>query len=309
VNIEEDFQAKVVADSISPYGIRLTTLQLRYPRFIHAEFMTHRVFSRNARSSRAVPVSKLLKEAPYIPHFMANQKGMQSFEEMEPNLKEMAENLWLRIAEECKDAAATLGGQLEVHKQWANRMLEWFGYIDVVVSSTRWANFFELRDHEMAMPEIQHLARAMRDAMQDSEPVERSNTWHLPYVTDEERNLFPEEDLNAISTARCARVSYAPFDNDGKIDYDADIYLARRLIQAEPLHASPAEHQAYPDMLLRHGMPLDATYEWACPKRHGNFFGWIQHRKLYANEVAGIDSNHTVKECLDYYERNNRVQA
>jgi hypothetical protein len=54
--------AKVIADSIADGCPRLITLQLRYPRFIHSEFMTHRAFSRNASSSRAIPVERLIQD-------------------------------------------------------------------------------------------------------------------------------------------------------------------------------------------------------------------------------------------------------
>ena len=295
--IEEAFKAEVIADSISPYGIRLTTLQLRYPRFIHAEFMTHRQFSRNARSSRAVPVSRLVEEAPYFPHFLRNQPGMQAFEELDTTAFNIASHYWDQAADYCRFYAEGLNS-LKVHKQWANRLLEWFGYIDVVVSSTYWRNFFNLRDHPAAMPEIQHLAIAMRDAIHGSSPRPLDfGQWHLPYITEFEYGRLDKEfnlkDLQLCSTARCARVSYKPFDVED-IDYGKDMDLAQRLIQSEPLHASPAEHQATPDTYN-----FDMS-KWDNSFFHGNFLGWQQHRKMYPNEAYNED--YSEEAMSNYYD-------
>jgi hypothetical protein len=73
---------QIILDSINAEGIRLTTLHMRYPRMVHSELMTHRVFSRNGRSSRAVPVMTLLAEDHYTPHFLKNKPGMVATEEM-----------------------------------------------------------------------------------------------------------------------------------------------------------------------------------------------------------------------------------
>ena len=74
---------KVIADSISAHTKqRITTLELEYPRFIHAELMTHRVFSRNSSSSRAIPIQTMInhiKATTAIPiHWGKNQSGMQA---------------------------------------------------------------------------------------------------------------------------------------------------------------------------------------------------------------------------------------
>lgn len=303
----DDFQATVIEDSISTYGVRLTTFQLRYPRFIHAEFMTHRVFSRNARSSRAVPVKRLMEEAPYIPHFMKNQAGMQSFEELDKSAQEAAVFRWLNLVAHCKDTAESLG-TLDVHKQWANRMLEWFGYIDVVVTSTYWKNFFNLRDHPMAMPEIQQLAIVMRDSMaastprlvipkQDLPPLQQhADEWHLPYVDRLERIEHSLEKCLLISAARCARVSYKPFDAD-TASHDKDIQLAERLLVAEPLHASPAEHQGFPDFIG--GLKFNPF--WCYQENWGNFYGWAQYRKFLPNEA--YQEEYSLESCLEHYNK------
>jgi hypothetical protein len=280
--------AKIVADSISEDGIRLTTFQCRYPRMIHAELMTHRDFSRNGRSSRAVPVKRLLLEAVYVPHFMKNQPGMMASEELTMEEFEEAVAIWNAMAAVCKDGVKRLG-ELGVHKQWANRPLEWFGYIDVLITSTNWANFFALRDEVGAQPEIDTLAKLIKTELANSKPkLLQPGEWHLPYIMDEDWKVIsnyaitnyidtPENHVELakkISTARCARLSIAPFDGDGSIERELKRY--ELLMESRPVHASPAEHIATPDkVVLQDGMPE----RWQFQSEHGNFNGWRQFRK------------------------------
>lgn len=281
--------AKVIADSVSaPGGQRITTMQLRYPRFIHAEFMTHRQFSRNASSSRAVPVERLIEDIqrdPAMPMFWgSNQKGMQAGEESNAlvtvrvllhgnnqfvGLRDMAldkEEAW-RDAMKHAITAAKGFSDAGYHKQIANRLLEPFSHINVVVTSTEWSNFFALRLHPDAEPHMQVLARAMKEAMDTSVPKTIGpDGHHAPYADE----VDARHKVRA-SVARCARVSY--LTHDGKEPkLEDDIALYDRLVGSVPLHASPAEHQATPD-----------------PKHHnrefwGNFQGWIQHRKTLMGE-------------------------
>lgn len=289
--------ARVILDSLSADGIRLTTMHLRYPRIIHSEFMTHRMFSRNGRSSRAVPVATLMAEArndPFIPHFLKNQPGMQASEEFDPGTLQLVQELWTDFARKTTDFVQALQ-EIGVHKQWANRPLEWFGYIDVLVSSTAWNNWFALRDHDAAQPEIQSLAKAMKSAMLASAPnLLPVGNWHLPYVTQDDEakvrdyltssgvprrlptNTQLQEALIRISVARCARLSYKPFDGNADVAAEFDRY--DKLVGSAPVHASPAEHQATPDYIGK------ATKDWVHPDLHGNFTGWVQYRKLVLNE-------------------------
>jgi thymidylate synthase ThyX len=268
--------AKVIADSISLAGSRLTTLELRYPRFIHAEFMTHRVFSRNASSSRAIPVSRLIQDVlddPAIPiHWGKNQPGMQAREEHDAlvvfrNDAVSPERAWLR-ARDVTIGAAEQFTKAGYHKQIVNRLLEPFAHINVVVTATEWANFFELRDHEDAQPEIAVLARQMKASMDASTPQQLSpGQWHLPYVPDHERHeLFDRYRSNQggcqVSAARCARVSYRTHDG-AEPNRVKDQELYAKLAAGVPKHLSPTEHQATPDTL----------------KFHANFYGWRQFRK------------------------------
>ena len=261
-------RADVILDSISFVGVRLTTLLLEYPRFIHSQFMTHRMFSRNAASSRAIPVQKMLErvqQSPVVPiHWGKNRKGMQATEEVSE--KDEALSLWFSA----RDAALQHAEQLMalgVHKQIANRLLEPFSHIQVVVSATEWENFFNLRLHDDAQPEIQALARAIKDAMDSSEPQAR--VYHIPFILEDEQDL-PLADQLRVSVARCARTSY--YYHDGRrSNIEEDKKLFERL--AKNGHWSPFEHQAIV------GVP---------DKFYANFKGWIQFRHSpQLQEVVG----------------------
>lgn len=265
--------AQIVADSITVAGNRLTTIHMRYPRFIHAELMTHRVFSRNARSSRAVPVKTMLEEIrndPVVPlHWGKNQKGMQAGTEVDERTILSAKDIWLTAAEDAVEFAERLDA-IGLHKQIVNRLLEPFMHIDVLVSATEWANFLWLRDHKDAEPHIAMLAREVRQAMTTSTPEKlHVGDWHLPYVRG--RDDIDELDLAIkISAARCARISYKPFD--GGSNYAAELDRYDRLMSGERMHASPVEHQATPDPAF------------TMPQQHGNFVGWRQYRKTLSGE-------------------------
>lgn len=309
--------ATIIADSISPEGVRITTFHLRYPRMVHSEFMTHRKFGRNARSSRAVPTARLLAEAPYVPQVWgSNKPGMQAGDALTGWRVVLAEAIWRGLAWVTKLGVRGLH-LAGVHKQLANRPLEWFGWIDVLVTATEYKNFFYLRDHDAAQPEIQALAGAMIEAMRGHMPtLLRPGEWHLPYVItvwnsslnhqslvsvhgkpaldngehDGYRNILPSGDeweridletAKKLSVARCARISYTPFDGNGDLGSEFERY--RRLVGSDPVHASPAEHQATPDTLID---PKAMVLEYANPELHGNLFGWIQLRKTLPNEFV-----------------------
>lgn len=273
-------EAKIVADSIAPSGVRLTTFVLTYPRFIHAEFMTHRVFSRNASSSRAIPVKKQIQmviDNPAIPlAFTKNKPGMQGGDPLDGKAAEIAEQVWMHALFHAVDKAKMLV-DLDVHKQYANRILEPFSHITVVCSATEYTNFFALRLHPMAQPEICELARVMWEAYKNSESDELvQNEWHLPFVSPHEKNKImsfgsdrlTHDDLIKMSVARCARVSY--LNHEGKNPtLDEDLKLYDRLLGSAPIHASPAEHQARAEENMT---------------QSGNFRGWTQFRKTLKNE-------------------------
>lgn len=301
------FDAKVLADSRSPAGYRLTTLEATFPRFVLAEFNTHRVFSRNSASSRAIPIAKQLRrvlEEPYVPiEFGSNQPGMQAGAALTGEKRGAAEHEWLRARDDAvrrvlgliadpnafsadedpleilKQVETAIRDRaqppewLNVHKQLANRLLEPFMWHTVIVTATEWDNFWNLRCHPDAQPEIRLVAETMRDTMEASEPEELAEgEWHLPLVRPEDREQVASiEDLIKISAGRCARVSY--LTHAGKRDPDADIQLHDRLLESG--HMSPLEHPARPltPTELKSG-------EWS-----GNFRGWFSYRKSIAGEA------------------------
>ena len=261
--------ARVVADSIAPRGARVVTIEAKFHRFVLSEFNTHRVFSRNSASSRAIPISKQLakvREDPAMPiEWGSNQKGMQAGESLQGEDLELAKKVWL----DARDAAITATEELErigLHKQVSNRLLEPFMWHVAIVTSTEWENFFNQRCSPLAQPEIRACAEAMQAAMEASTPTPLDyGSWHTPYVTAED-NLSGEEALK-VSAARCARVSY--LTQDGVRDISKDIELYERLIGARPMHASPLEHVARPQRIDEEAA--------------GNLRGWRQLR----HETAG----------------------
>lgn len=289
-------KAEVICDSVSEQSKRLTTFKLRYPKFIHGEFMTHRAVSRNASSSRAIPTSKLIEEVRSDalragPVFWGkNQKGMQAAEELEIGPKKLAKEVWQAAAWYASNYANELVS-LGVHKQIVNRLLEPFSHINVVATATEWDNFFGLRLHKDAQPEMRALAIAMWEARKASTPqFLKPGQWHLPFVPDQVGNCgqsFLEttvlDEAIKISVARCARVSYESFETGRRSEIWEDLKLYDRLLGAQPLHASPAEHQATPDI-------KNTTYHEVDPYRnmheHGNFVGWRQFRKMLPNEAV-----------------------
>lgn len=269
------YAIRVIADSIGPNGARITTYQLRYPRFIHAEFMTHRAISRNASSSRAVPVGRMIADVAIDPAapvvWGRNRPGMQAGGELDGPALRVARSRWADAAQAAV-CAATEMMEVGTHKQIANRVLEPFSHISVVATATDWSNFFALRCHKDAMPEMQRLAVAMARAYRDSEPRRLdADRWHLPYVAEAERVDCGEDALVLIplSVARCARVSYPKHDGT-EPSPDEDLDLAKRLYEAG--HWSPFEHQARARATLP-GVPS------------GNFRGWDQYRQALPASV------------------------
>lgn len=267
--------ATVILCSETLSGARLITMELVYPRYIHAEFMTHRAFSRNAQSSRATPTKILIDEVknhPIVPTtFYSNQAGMVGGAPLAPERQAEASLMWRTSA---KFAAATAEALLETgaHKQHINRVLEPYLPIKVVATATEWDNFFDLRLAKDAQPEMQDLALAMQEAQRLMD-VEPSVDVHLPYVTKDEQRAIdeafdePTYTKQLVSAARCARVSYYKHDGS-KPTVEEDIELATRLKKSR--HMSPFEHTAE-----------DASYINAF---YANFRGWKSLRYEFEME-------------------------
>lgn len=299
--------AKIVADSTHyEVGTRIVTFELEYPRFIHSEFMTHRVFSRNAMSSRAVPIEKMIEQVetnPAMPiEWGKNQKGMQAKSLLSKIRTKAAKKIWLLAAKSAAKMAKGLN-YIGAHKQIVNRLLEPFQVMKTVVTSTEWNNFWWLRDHEDAQPEIRELARCMKqgfDANQYASEELNEEQWHTPYV---DHVLLPDggviytsngwtiplKDALKVSASCCAQVSFRL--NDGSIDKAKRIY--DRLVESEPVHASPFEHQAKPMEITMYNPEIgweafeDGGTHLSCDHEYwsGNFRHWIQHRQLIPNHV------------------------
>ena len=287
------FRAEVLAKSVG-VGAEILTFQLKYPRFIHSEMMTHRVFSRNASSSRAIPQTTMLKQCNAHPIYWGeNQSGMSAGGE-DMTMASKAAHRWAQARESAKDFSSSFGN---VHKQVVNRITEPFQFITVVVSSTEWANFYKLRLDPGAQPEIRALAGLMQDAAEAKAPaILDVGGWHLPYYKDgswiEARNAGVDgyghtlDEAKAISIACCARTSYLNHDKSDRT-LESDVKLVKLLAKME--HMSPFEHQASPMPLSAVNITPNLDIEFSEGVTHfcrrggiwsGNFKGWLQLRQM-----------------------------
>ncbi len=311
------YDCKMLADSIAPNGVRLCTMQATFPRFILPEANTHRDFSRNSASSRAMPVLgrvvdgnyvegrvDVIRRDPFVPaEFAQNQKGMQAGEAFDAEENELIRQRWLALAAHLADEAEWFARR-KVHKQWANRVIELPAWHTAIITATAWENWDNLRDNPQASPEIQVLARMMKQCRAAAIPTPRRvGEWHLPLVyggdvdgadvhfrADEE--MLPIEKQVKLSVARCARVSY--LTHDGKRDVDADLALYDRLVSSG--HMSPLEHA----VKVASDEEIEQYALFKCtgtddegqvhvnsfkPVRIGNLaVPWLQHRKMIAGE-------------------------
>ena len=294
----EFIKVKIIADSIGSFGTRLTTFELEYPRYIHAEIMTHRVFSRNAQSSRAVPVEKQLERiriSPVVPiEWGANKAGMSSSSVLDSVKQGLAEAAWKHGAQAACWVSEFLA-KVGLHKQFANRGTEPYSTIKVVITATEWHNFFWLRyDVDAAQPEIVELAKLMKEAMDFSSPEKLLyDEWHVPYVNtariagirlylDENNETISLEDALKISASCCAQVSYRKLDSTK----EKAIEIYERLFSGPKPHLSPTEHQATP---LDDFDPDSTGFFWPNGVTHvdktgnpwsANFKDWIQYRQV-----------------------------
>lgn len=295
---------------------RITTYEIDYPRFIHGELMTHRAGSKNSSSSRAVPISKAIqniRDNTAMPiHWGRHQRGMQAEEEQDATVTIRTEKGVFNLSREDawlygRDSALALAaefGESKYHKQIVNRLTEPYQMMKVVFTATEFDNFFNLRCHRDAQPEIQELANLMYLARAKSKPVELENgEYHLPYITPEiweqcvikAKNSDSEETAMDIalrlSASCCAQVSYRTTDTS--VDKANKIY--KMLIESEPMHASPLEHQARPvtfdDQEDFHIKPVHEHIPLTHLDRYGNYWSgnlknWVQYRHEIPNNTC-----------------------
>lgn len=280
-----EISARSILASVSQEGIRLDTVLARYPLWIHAELMTHRAFSRNAASNRAIPFSRMaatVRTDPAVPLFWTSeQKGMGGQEIEDVGIRHRAETIWRAAMRDAEHSAQKLS-DLGIHKQMANRLLMPFQHISVLISSTDWANFDALRDHPAAEPHMQALARTIIDARKAATPQAlKMGEWHLPWLLPAEQAELPLDDQKTLSVARCASLSYDTVEGTQMTLERAKAIVGKLMSEPpDPVHASPFEHVATSDWWL-------STYgQWMNPGSHGNFFGWCQLRKTLPREAV-----------------------
>ena len=326
--------ARVISDSISNWGKRITTFEIEYPRFIHAEFMTHRLLSRNCASSRAIPSKRifdLISQSPATPiHWGKNQPGMQAYQEHNQLISYKdtiytAAEVWNK-AKDSSIKYASILANAGYHKQITNRLVEPFQMIKAVVTATEYDNFYWLRNHHASQPEIKELAECMLLASNMSQPILRmrgnrisddddnnnsdfnniqnknnndmgsQEEYHLPYVSNDEREQYELEDSIKLSVARCAAVSYR--NEDYQLDKSKQIY--DRLIGEDRKHSSALEHigrvmYSPKARNISHISQVISMYDLENGVSHidrdgylwsGNFKGWIQYRKLITDECC-----------------------
>lgn len=294
------YVCKILADSISDAGHRLTTFEVTFPRFVLAEFNTHRMLSRNSASSRAIPVEKSIQaveDDPFVPEeFGVNQPGMSADNVLSDQNLEYAKILWMGARDAAIDYTAHLDN-VKVHKGLSNRILEPFKWHTVIVTATDWSNFFALRTAENAQPEIRKIALMMQDLYRASQPIKVLHSpidWHLPLIEDGEiRDSEDVEYWKKVSIGRCARVSY--LTHHGERDPEADVALHDKLLSSG--HLSPFEHVARPfnedewavvkdvrSIMKRHHGTSFGLYTYDRAEYAGNLRGWWSARMDVPNE-------------------------
>jgi thymidylate synthase ThyX len=190
------------------------------------------------------------------------------------------EEAWSMMAAEAADWAEAWA-DAGYHKQIVNRIIEPYSYITVLITATEWDNWYALRAHMDAMPEIQDVAYTMLELVEEipfrtvtHSRLSDARSWHLPFVSLAERTNYPLAMSLAMSAARSARTSYLTHDKQNPLPDDDEI-LYRRLVESKPLHASPLEHQ---------------VFNSGANKASRNFSGgWVQHRALL--EISGSIEN------------------
>ena len=258
---ESLISVELLADSASLTS-RLTTFRLVYPAMIHAEIMTHRSFSRNASSSRAITTPKMIASVlkdPAMPvAWRQHQKGMQAGPDLATEEAEEAEKIWLTARDSACAAAAKMYAQ-GVSKEITNRVLAPWLHMHVILSATDFDNFFKLRVNKMAQPEMQSLALEMLKQYMTSIPKKLNfGEWHSPFP-----KICLNESLDTqlkVAAAHCARVSY---NSDKQFSIEDDLELFDRLTKNG--HLSPLEHVA----------------QVSEPGYHANFNGFLQLRREY----------------------------
>lgn len=338
-NRSTNITAKVICDSINEQGIRITTLEVEAPRIVLAEINTHNAISKNCSSTRAITLKKAIQQIRdngFEPLYLGKkQSGMSAEVEINSESKLHALYLWSEAKDEMIHIVERLDNECELHKQISGRLLEPFQMVKQVLTATDWDNFFNLRIHPDAQPEILMLAYKIYKAIEASVPnTLRCGEFHLPYLEISQDQYNPKNTYYYIwnvdttgtetdgykfentltldqaikySIARCASVSYRT--EEMTLEKSQDIY--NRLLEADVLHSSPAEHVATPvkkevyltedtgcgyDIDERRSLNVkEAPSTWEKGITHvnrqgelcsANFRGWIQYRHTLKNNTC-----------------------
>lgn len=301
---QNGIKATVLAKSRSAItGDVMKTTVIEYPRFILAEVNTHRMLGKNSASSRAIPITAMHAQLNAEPVFWGkNQPGMQAKEELCGDAFIHAKLLWDEAKQNAINTSKAMN-EVGLHKQIANRVTEPWMMMKTVISGTEWANLYHLRDHNDAQPEFAELAKVTRLADNAvTATLLYPGEWHLPYIRCERdfsgtmRYYVDNQELSVdealmVSASCCAQVSYR------KEDYSLEKAekIFNQLINSQPCHASPVEHQATPmdkrtwlEKLTLQKFTQDGIthVDRGGNRWSGNLRGWIQHRKLIPGEAV-----------------------
>jgi thymidylate synthase ThyX len=204
------------------YG--LVSIEYVVPLYIHTEILTHRRFSRNASSARAMSTTRYAGLGYYMPpQFYQSQKGMEA--SAQPIKHQWLARMVWSAAIQGTELAARVLERLKVAKEQRNRLIAPAKMVKGIITGTEsaWQSFFHLRNNKNADTAMQVFAREAYHAIINTRWS--YDTIHAPYDIDP-----------LVNAARAALVSYA------KIESIDDYKLANRLLKDG--HMSPFEHYA-----------------------------------------------------------------
>lgn len=287
-------EATIIADSVSAHtNQRITTFELEYPQFIHAQLLIHRQFSitDNSIFNHDITIDEMIEQVEadniaYPVYWGKNQSSMQAKQEV-PNRIDAA-SAWQMAALSAVDSARDLQS-LGLHKQIVSRVLAPFQITKAVVTATSFDSLFGLRCHKDVQPEIKWLADLMYQAMKESCPMKLyAGEWHTPYVEPSRNGVTGEllyhiqvgeryskfltkEQAIKISCSCVAQVGHPTHDTS--IEKALAIY--NELINGGLIYANAFEHCATPIDIettsegITHFDINDIPYS-------GNFANWAQ---------------------------------
>jgi hypothetical protein len=313
------YHVRILADSIAPNGVRLTTMEWTYPRPIHSELLTHRAASRNAASSRAIPAKKLRNMVitePFVPlEWLREQPGMVGGPALIGNDALVADAIWLDARDYMVKAAEDLSA-LGIHKSIPNRLIEPFMWITVLITATDWNNLWHLRVAKDAEQHFQHIARWAKEIydhpLNPPQHIDPNDPcpWHLPLISWDDRedwsrgertcaeckgegviDLCDEGNSDAWSCRTCNGTGTVTFTTMDLVKVSVG-RCARVSYLTHDGRRDLGEDIVLHDRLLkdRHMSPFEhvaTPNPYPIKSSHsGNFRGWEQYRKTFVDEYV-----------------------